>query len=65
MDTMYECIKKMDMEEMRDFIYWVYMCGNKDGEENLCDTYGDSYFGGAMLSMDAEDVMNDMNAYWG
>ena len=65
MNTMYECIKNMDMGEMRDFIYWVYMNGIMDEKESLCDTYGNSYFGGYMLTMDAEDVMNDVNAYWG
>lgn len=60
MNTMYEHIKNMSMKEMREFIYWVYMCGNKDGKENLCDTYDNSYFGGMMLTMRAESVINDM-----
>lgn len=56
--NMYERIKSMTKEEMQDFVYWVYMNGNADGEENLCDSYGNSYFGGAMLDMDADDVMS-------
>lgn len=55
---MYKRIKCMNREEMQDFIYWVYMNGNADGKENCCDTYGNSYFGGAMLNMDADDVMS-------
>lgn len=58
METMYERIKRMDKCEMQDFIYWVYKNGNVDGMENLCDDYGkQSYFGGAMLDMDVNDVM--------
>ena len=55
---MYNCIKNMTREQMRDFIYCVYMNGNADGNENLCDDYGNhTYFGGAMLYMDMADVM--------
>lgn len=54
---MYERIKNMTKEQMSDFIYWVYMNGNADEKDNLCDTYGNSYFGGALLDMDADDVM--------
>lgn len=56
--NMYMRIKNMSVEEMRDFIYWVYKNGNADGAENLCDDYSwSSYFGGAMLCKDADDVM--------
>lgn len=55
--NMYEHIKNMSVEEMQKFIYWVYMNGNADGKDNLCDTYSNSYFGGAMLDMDVDDVM--------
>lgn len=56
---MYNRIKNMTREEMQGFIYWVYKNGNADGAENLCDSYGNgSYFGGAILDMDAEDVMS-------
>ena len=27
--SMYDRIKTMTAEEMRHFIYWVYMCGNE------------------------------------
>lgn len=56
-ESMYERIKRMNKEEMQDFIYWVYMNGNADGKDNLCDTYGNSYFGGAMLDKDMAEVM--------
>ena len=64
MVTMYEFIKDMSMEEMQRFIYWVYMNGINDGKENFCDTYGNSYFGGAMLTKDAKEVMWDVLAYY-
>ena len=55
---MYERIKIMTKEEMREFIYWVYKNGHEDGLENLCDDYVScTYFGGAMLEMDMADVM--------
>lgn len=61
---MYNCIKSMTREQMQDFIYWVYMNGNKDGEENLCDDYGNSYFGGAMLDMSADDVLPEVHKFY-
>lgn len=56
METMYERIKKMTEEEMRAFVYWVYLCGNRDGEKRLQDSPR-GYFGGHMLTMDAKQVM--------
>lgn len=56
METMYERIKKMDFDEMRAFVYWVYLMGNEDGYYQCCDSeYG--YFGGHMLTLDREEVM--------
>jgi hypothetical protein len=62
METMYERIKRMTMDEMREFIYWVYLNGNEDGEVGCCDSSGyGSYFGGYMLTIDAVEVMpNDI-----
>lgn len=64
--NMYERIKSMTQDEMREFIYWVYMNGNKDGEMNLCDSPVCSYFGGAMLNYDVSEVMpnNNVNDLW-
>lgn len=64
--NMHERIKAMTQEEMREFIYWVYMNGNKDGEMNLCDSPAASYFGGAMLEYDAKEVMpnDNVNDLW-
>jgi len=56
METMYERIKRMTPEEMRQFVYWVYLCGNKDGQMELEDSPG-SYFGGAMLEKSVSEVM--------
>lgn len=58
METMYERIKRMTPEEMREFVYWVYLNGNKDGQIGLEDSPGCcSYFGGAMLLKDAREIM--------
>ena len=58
METMYERIKRMSESEMKQFVYWVYLCGNEDAKENLCDSHDDStYFGGYMLTKEAKKVM--------
>ena len=66
METMYERIKRMTESEMKQFIYWAYLCGNEDGKENLCDSPS-GYFGGSLLSMDATKFMpNDTtDDLWG
>lgn len=45
METTYERIKRMSEEEMKEFVYLVYLCGNKDGQQMLCDSPDYSYFG--------------------
>lgn len=62
--TMCERVKRMTPEEMQHFVYWVYMCGNKDGSMGLGDSPPGgliSYFGGAMLNMDSTEVMPNDN----
>ena len=60
METMYNRIKRMTKEEMQEFIYWVYSCGNRDGMEGLEDSYGiQSYFGGYLLTKKASEVMSN------
>ena len=44
----YERIKNMSFEEMKEFIYWVYLYGALDGEKGCVDSPG-GYFGGAMM----------------
>lgn len=63
--TMYERIKDMSEEEMKGFIYMVYLAGNNDGKNNMCDSPS-GYFGGVMLNMDASEVMknDDVNSLW-
>ena len=56
METMYERIKRMTEEEMQEFIYWVYLCGNRDGQEGLEDSPG-GFFGGFMLTKKVSEVM--------
>lgn len=64
--TMYERIKNMTMEEMRHFVYWVYMNGNEDGQEYFCDDFIEedencSYFGSSMLNLPVESVIPNNN----
>lgn len=55
---MYNCIKNMNEEQMKNFVYWVYKNGVADGIDGAWDDYCIySYFGGAMLNMDANDVL--------
>ena len=62
---LYEHIKSMTKEEMQEFIYWVYMNGHIDGKNGFCDDYGEnSYFGGAVLSMDKDKVMNEVTEFF-
>lgn len=56
METMYDRIKRMNEDEMRNFIYWVYLNGNKDGEMGYCDSDA-GYFGRYMLTNYASDIM--------
>lgn len=56
METMYERIKRMNEEEMRAFVYWVYLMGNEDGYAQCCDSES-GYFGGYMLTLDREEFM--------
>ena len=62
---MYERIKRMTPAEMDNFVYWVYLCGNRDGAKGLEDSPG-GYFGGHMLDMDAKQVMpnDNVNDLW-
>lgn len=58
METMYDRIKRMTESEMQEFIYWVYSCGNQDGQDGLEDSPGMwSYFGGYMLTQKANKLM--------
>lgn len=56
METMYDRIKRMSKDEMRNFIYWVYLCGNEDGKIGLRDSDA-GYFGGKILN---DSVIVDM-----
>ena len=60
--TLYERVKQMTLEEMKTFLYWVYLSGNKDGSEDLQDSPS-GYFGGYFLTLDAKEVLtnNDVN----
>ena len=58
--TMYERIKNMTEEEMKNFIYMVYLVGNNDGKNYMCDSPS-GYFGCAMLNKDAKELMPNDN----
>ena len=60
METMYDRIKRMNEDEMKAFVYWVYLMGNEDGWNQHCDSDG-GYFGGHMLILDREEVMPNDN----
>ena len=62
METMYERIKRMTLNEMRDFVYWVYLMGNEDGYYQCCDSDG-GYFGGHMLTLDKKEIMPHDTTY--
>ena len=57
METMHERIKRMTEEEMREFVYFVYLCGNRDARDYYCDSKRNSYFGGNMLTKSVTEVM--------
>lgn len=59
--TMHERVKRMSPEELRQFVYWVYLCGNRDGRQYMEDSPVVSYFGGVMLNMDSTEVMPNDN----
>ena len=54
--TVYERIKTMTKDEMRDFCYWIYLMGNTDGEYLFCDSPR-GYFGGYFLDLDVTEIM--------
>lgn len=63
-ETMYDRIKRMTPEEMRTFVYWVYLNGVRDGEELREDSLS-GYFGGYVLNESAEELMpNGAQSLW-
>ena len=59
--SMYERVKNMTQDEMNQFVYWIYMCGNKDGQDGCCDSPSNSFFGGHMLTLPANELMPNDN----
>ena len=62
MEIMYERIKRMSIDEMKDFVYWVYLMGNEDGWNQHCDSDG-GYFGGHILTIDKTEIMPNNTTY--
>ena len=58
----YERIKNMSFEEMKEFIYWVYLYGALDGEKRCVDSPG-GYFGGAMMR-DSVALPENIDSMW-
>lgn len=58
----YERIKNMSFEEMKEFIYWVYLYGALDGEKGCVDSPG-GYFGGAMMR-DSIALPENIDSMW-
>ena len=56
--SIYEKVKNMSLEEMKRFIYWVYINGVKDGQANSYDDES-GYFGGHVLEQEANTVFPD------
>ena len=63
--NMYERIKQMSMSEMKQFVYWVYRCGNKDGRDE-CECSPNGYFGGYVLTLPVTTLMpnDNINDIW-
>lgn len=53
--TMYERIKNMTLEEMRAFLYYIYLAGNKDGMNFVQDSFS-GYFA-RLTDFERADVM--------
>lgn len=66
MEKMYDRVKNMTLDEMKCFVYWVYLMGNEDGRNCREDSPETSYFGGHMLDLDREEVMpnDDIGDLW-
>ena len=56
--SVYEKVKNMSLEEMKKFIYWVYVNGVNDGRANSYDDES-GYFGGRVLEYDSNIVFPD------
>ena len=62
--TMYDRIKEMTRDEMQQFIYWVYLMGNKDGRIGFADS-SLGFFGGVILDVPVEELMpNGISDLW-
>lgn len=59
-ENMYERVKQMSMDEMKQFVYWVYRCGNKDGRHE-CECSPSGYFGGYILTLPVASLMPNDN----
>lgn len=55
-ENIYERVKHMSMDEMKQFVYWIYRCGNKDGRNDREDSPS-GYFGGHVLTLPVVELM--------
>lgn len=67
-ETMYDRIRNFSKEEMTEFVYWVYIKGNYDGDCHWQDhaTNGfQDYFTGRLLCLDADRLIpNGVHDLW-
>lgn len=63
MEAVYDKLKNLTFEEMRSFIYWVYMNGVLDGGNDCADSWG-GFFGGAFLQQDASKLPDNIDDLW-
>lgn len=61
--TVYERVKAMTLDEMNDFLHWVYTCGNINGfDENSDDEI--MFFGAKFLKSDESALARFDDEKW-
>ena len=63
MGTVYDKLKNLTFEEMRSFVYWVYMNGVLDGSHDRADSWG-GFFGGEFLEKEANNLPDNIDNLW-
>ena len=54
-EPMCDRIREMTNDELKNFIYWVYQQGNRDGRDGVGDSEM-GFFGGAILAYSADTI---------
>lgn len=61
--TVYEKVKAMTLDELNDFLQWVYMTGNLDGFNGCSDGEID-FFGARLLKSDESALERFESEKW-